>query len=75
MDNQFAGEIAVVTGGAHGIGIAIAEVFKLVVRKKLPYWQITPLEELRALFANMALYLCSDKAGFITSETSESSSV
>ena len=53
MKGSFEGKVAVITGGAQGIGRAIADGFR---------------REGARVYTEMALFLCSDKAGFITGE-------
>ena len=51
----FEGKVAVITGGAHGIGPDAAQQ---------PVGRVGKPEDI----AEMALFLCSEKAGFITGE-------
>ena len=59
MECAFENNVAVVTGGTGCIGKCIREEFEYAQRVGNP-----------PDIANMALYLCSDKAGFITGENS-----
>lgn len=54
---MFSGKVVAVTGGANGIGKCIAEEFKKLGASA---YVID--------IAQMVLFLCSDKAGFITGE-------
>ena len=63
---QFRDKIVVVTGGAGGIGRCIAEEFRKegAAAAQHPAGRVgDPMD-----IAGMVLYLCSDKAGFITGE-------
>ena len=61
--NTFENKVAVITGGANGIG-TMYKIYNGADALQQPCGRVgTPLD-----IANMVLYLCSDKAGFITGE-------
>ena len=64
---EFTGKTAVITGGAHGIGKAIADAFR---RANAAVYIIdsTPGDWFTGDVGNKETFLCSDKAGFITGE-------
>ena len=64
---MFQDKVAVITGGAHGIGACIAASFRaegaetVIIDKEPGDWYTGDI-------ADMVLHLCSDKAGFINGE-------
>ena len=67
---DFKNKIVIVTGGAQGIGRCIAEEFGkrgatvcVIDKQQGDHFVGNPMD-----IANMVLFLCSDKAGFITGE-------
>ena len=61
---EFKDKVAVITGGAQGIGRYTAEMF----HKEGAFVCVIDLQEQPEDIANAVRFLCSEKAGFITGE-------